>query len=749
MRKLMWFSLGFALAAVLCAWIAPGFWCVFTGGGALLLSLLPIFWRRNGKRRIIARCLSLGLGLGLIWCLFYDGVLLRPARLADGTVREIQVELCDEPRETLYGGAVEGYTSLEGKRYKILLYLDEYLPELKPGDQITIPAELRLTTEGGKQEPTYHRSQGIFLLAYPRGEMEIQKAGMVPARYGPVLWRRWMENQITACFSPDSQGFLKALLLGNKEDLDFRTRNDLSIAGLAHIVAVSGLHVAMLFGLVYRLAGKRRILTALLGIPVVLGFAAVAGFSPSVTRAAIMEILIMLAAVFDREYDPPTALAMAALLILAANPRAVTAVGFQLSFGAVAGIFLFSQRLQSGLLRRLGAGKGRNLRARLLRFAVGSISLTLSASVFTTPLIAYYFGNVSLLAPLTNLLALWIVSAVFPAAILGCLLGGIWLPLGKLIGIPCAWGVRIILGIVSSAAKFPLCAVYTQSLYTVLWLIFSYLLFLAFLWGKRKRLKLLAVTVAFALCVSMLAAWIEPLTDQFRVTVLDVGQGQCILLQSGKHTFVVDCGGSDPDRAGEEAARCLLSMGICRVDGLIFTHLDLDHGGGGPQLLSRISAARVFYPAQEREERIEPLWKYAGKAELTPVAENMEITFPQGKIQIFAPIAENSGNRGSLAILFTGGNCDTLITGDMDAAQERQLLEREPLPDLEIWIVGHHGSKYASSPELLAKLCPEIAVISVGRNSFGHPAAETLARLTDFGCEIHRTDEEGTIIIRG
>lgn len=344
-------------------------------------------------------------------------------------------------------------------------------------------------------------------------------------------------------------------------------------------------------------------------------------------------------------------------------------------------------------------------------------------------------------------MCLWIVSLIFYLAAGAILVGGLLLPAGKILGVIGAWGVRFVLGTARVLSGFPLCAVYTDSVYVVLWLIFSYLLFGLFLL-RRKAPVAFAGAVALGLCLALLASWAEPLLDECRVTALDVGQGQCVVLQAGRQTFVVDCGGSDFADPGEAAARYLLSMGISRVDGLILTHLDADHSSGTQRLLSRISADFVAMPEGQDVEIQAALEEAAAGTELILVSEDRSVDLPGGKLRIFGPVSPDGGNAGGLAVLLTAGECDTLITGDLPSAQERLLLEREDIPELEILVVGHHGAPNSTSLELLAQTNPEIAVISVGRNSFGHPAEETLDRLLAFGCQIYRTDQQGTILIR-
>ncbi len=192
----------------------------------------------------------------------------------------------------------------------------------------------------------------------------------------------------------------------------------------------------------------------------------------------------------------------------------------------------------------------------------------------------------------------------------------------------------------------------------------------------------------------------------------------------------------------------MLSQGIFRLDGLILTHYDADHAGGIPQLLSRISCDAVYLPDTEAAMR-ERVVSAAEKSKLVFVTQDLIIDSKTAKLQIFAPVSEKSGNESCITVLFTAAKCDTLITGDLGTEEENRLLAQKNLPDLEILIVGHHGSATSTGYRLLKRLQPEIAVISVGANNrYGHPAGEVLQRLYKAGCEILRTDQDGTILIR-
>jgi competence protein ComEC len=244
----------------------------------------------------------------------------------------------------------------------------------------------------------------------------------------------------------------------------------------------------------------------------------------------------------------------------------------------------------------------------------------------------------------------------------------------------------------------------------------------------------------------MTASWLEPRTDNCRITVLDVGQGQCILLQSDDRTYVVDCGGSYDTDAANAAAETLLSQGIRRIDGLILTHYDRDHAGGAIYLLSRVRADALYLPVcVDTDGYSEPL-KQMPQAVL--VDDHMQISFGTVTIKLITTDYGISNNESGLCVLFQRENCDILITGDRNIYGEKDLLRQIDLPDLEVLIVGHHGSKYSTSAELLEAGKPDIAIISVGENSYGHPTKEVLDRLTEFGCQVYRTDQQGTITFR-
>lgn len=747
MRKLMWFTIGFGTACALSVYLLPASLLLWVGIPLGILALAGSFLPCNTYGKI-AIFLSFGLFLGFLWFQIFDHIYLNPARNLDGNMVELTLEVTDFSFDSGYGITADAKTQLEGKSYRVRAYLHRE-EAVTPGTVITGQFELRYTAPGGSKPATYHGGQGILFLAYQQDEIRVVTPQEESIAHFPAYLRQELQQLLEKLFPGDVLPFAKALLLGDTSDLSYETDKDLIISGIRHVAAVSGLHVSILFTMVYFMSGRRRGLTVLIGAPVLLLFMAVSGFSPSIMRASLMQLLMLLALLFKKEYDPPTGLAFAAVIMLFINPLTVTSVGFQLSVASVAGIFLFSGRITAWLMDDKRLGRFGKKRKRICARLASSVSVSLGAMLSTMPLTAFYFGAVSIISPVTNLLCLPMVTVFFCGIVASCALGAVWLPLGTCAAWVMSWVARAVLGIAHALASVPLAAVYTVSIYIVAWIVFCYLLLGMYLVVKQKRPLILGSCAAISLCLALLASWAEPLLDDYRLTVLDVGQGQCVLLQSGGKTYMVDCGGSYADDAADIAAATLLSQGITQLDGMILTHYDTDHVGGAAYLLSRIPAKTLILPeGEEKELETELLSGFDG--EVIRGDRDLRIVWGDSAITVFASKYFENSNESSLCVLFQEEECDILITGDRGMVGETILLHASDIPELDVLVVGHHGSSGSTGEELLAATKPKQAVISVGANNpYRHPSDATLERLAKFGCRVRRTDLEGTIIIRG
>lgn len=736
MRHLLYFTLGFALACAVMSYQMGLHIALFAGA---MLLLLCLFWRRTGHAVKVALCVLLGYAAGWFWFGKYDALYLQDAAALDGVSQTAVIYVTDYSEETDYGVRVSGRISLGGKPYRLIAYLDPMEP-LSPGSRVSGTFRFRVTTAQGAKESEYHQGKGIFLLAYQDSDVCVHQDP--PGKQDiPAILRHKIKGVIHRYFPEDTAPFAQALLVGDTSNLSYGVDTSLKLSGIRHMVAVSGLHISILFGLFSTLTLKRRRLTALVGFPGLFLFAAIAGFSPSVSRAAIMCGLMLLAMLANREYDGPTALSFAVLVLLVCNPLSITSVSLQLSAGSMMGIYLFEKEIRQYLSSCFGERKGPL--GRMKQWLCASVSITLSTMAVTTPLCAYYFDMVSLVSPLTNLLTLWIVASLFYGILA---VGGLHFVapavaalLAKLLSVP----IRCVLFIAKAMASLSLASVYTASPYIIAWLIFAYILLVIFLISKNRKPVVLGCCTILGLCMALIASWLEPMGDDVRLTVLDVGQGQCLVLQSEGRTFLVDCGGDSDAQAADTAAEYLLSQGIPKLDGMILSHLDRDHAGGAANLLSRVDTDLLILPEVHSD------LESCTEGDTIYASQTLELTMGKTKLTVYPPTFPGNSNEMSLCILFDTEKCDILITGDRNGFGERSLLRNAQIPDVDILIAGHHGSRNSTCEELLSAVAPEIVCISVGRdNSYGHPAPELLQRLDRFGCQVYRTDHLGTYTIR-
>lgn len=735
MRYLCYVTLGFAAACALCAYVFGSFFAASIGFLILFLLFLWLSHMRGISK--IPALIFAGMAAGFFWFSLFDSLYLKPADSFHGETVRGCVTLTDYPREALNGCSAEGVLFLEGKPYRVRCYFS-HPQRFTPGDQVRGSFRLRSTLEENRGKTEFFRDQEIFFRIYPEGEVHREQAPQDLLWTAPARMGKYAETTIHRCFSEKTAPFAASLLLGDGNRLDFKTDWNLRISGIRHLVAVSGLHVSVLFALVGALSFHRRWLGAVLGLPILFFFGAMTGFTPSVFRACIMMTLMILSQLVKRDYDPLTSLSAAVLLMLGLNPLTITSVSFQLSAASVAGILLYMKPLENWLLRRFPGGKG--IRHSLALWFCGSVALSLSSLVFVTPLAAFYFGSISLAAPITNLLTVWLVPFLFWGILGVVALSFLSIGAARMLAIPVGLGIRYVLGVSEILAGFPLSAVFTKSLPMVIWIVSVYLLGAVFLLGRRKRVyRFLELSIG-GLCLAFCLSWGIPRLNSFSMTAVDVGQGQCIFLRSQGKNFMVDCGGTRDRDAAIQAAETMMSQGFFKLDGLILSHYDRDHVGGAPYLLSLVSADRIYLPPGE---------SLPADSRIRLIKDHLKLSYRDTVLTIFGGEREQVTNEMSLCVLLDSPEYDILIVGDRNEAGEQALLSDFEIPTVDCLVAGHHGAGDSTSQELLEAVRPETVVISVGKyNTYGHPGAQALLRLQKFGCRILRTDLLGSITIR-
>ena len=752
MRVLATIGFSFSAGVFLAALLPWNGWQLYAAGAVTLLALAWLFAARGRKYFRRGLLLLLSLAVSLAYFVGYDHLVRQPIEDRCGAASDFAATVCDWPQATERGAKIT--VELEGyHRARAVLYGEAELLAARPGDTVTGTAQWQSAVHFNSDDVTHFNARGVYALLYGREDVRLSAGDGDALRWLPQRAGKAFREKVAAIWDdPRVSGFLTAELTGDKSAMDDGDYLAMQETGLAHLFAVSGLHCAFLVTLLALLISRRQRLLCAVTIPLLLFYMVMVGMSPSVVRACIMQIFLLIAPLFRRGSDPLTSLAAALLVILLCNPFAAASVSLQLSFSATLGMVLLSPRLYK-LLTGWYKGKCRPLRTALC-FVAANLSATLSAVVFTAPLTAWYFRIFVLVAPLSSLLAVPAAGWSFMAAFVTVLLGFVWLPLASLPGW-ISWAlVRYILWIANGMMSWRYHAVYFTNPYLIYWLLFLYAAFIgcaATPDGKRKYLLATMLSVATLTA----AIWVNRQDYQYGVLTaltLDVGQGESVILTSGGETALVDCGSSNSYKdPGGLAADTLHSMGVRELSAVVVTHYHADHTNGLYEVLRRIPVQTVYLPDIEDEygvrERLVSLAEEKG-AQVTYVTKETADTLGDTVLTIYPPVQSGGDlNELGLTALASAGDFDLLITGDMSGSTEKKLVETYALPDIEVLVVSHHGSRYSSNIRFLKAVMPEAAVISVGDNNYGHPSEETLQRLLAVGADIWRTDQQGTIRI--
>ena len=755
MRKLATVSFSFAAAIFIARYVLPYSLLPVALIIAAVLTFATAFFIIRNRHSTHLRVIIIvaALTAGFAWSWVYTALFISPAnalygesKLATGIVR-------DFPTSTRYGYRVDirvtGDVSIGARLY----YFGE--KHLEPGDKIEFKADFRRTdgTDDGDRIDALS-SRGAFLTGYVSGDITVT-GSKHSFLYLPVRLANSLANMTTKLFPDDIAPFMRALVSGKQDALsnDAALSSSLSAAGITHIVSISGMHIAFLMGFLSTFLKNKR-LFAIFATPVLLIFMAMTGFTPSVTRAGIMQLFLICAPLIKRERDGITSLSASLLLLLILNPYSCASVGLQLSFAATLGMLLFTGRINYVLVNSIGETKlfsNRILEA-VARFVISGFAATMGATVLTVPLTAIYFNQVSIISPLSNLLILWAVSLAFPLGVLACLFGFIFLPVGTVVAFPATLAARYITRCASFLSSIPFSSAYTSNPLVVCWLIYIYAIFIILpLLKARIRQYILPICLALVtLCaVLIISRFSSSDSTDMAITALSVGQGQSVLLSSGDFNALVDCGSTSYEDAGAIAHEYLQNQGITSLELLILTHFHSDHVNGVEYLLSRMNVSALAIPDPDDSFYAEDIIELARRrgTDIIYVTETLSVTLGKADLILYPPLGDGDENERGLSIL-TLGSLNMLITGDMNASGERALMRYADLPDLDILVVGHHGSRFSTSNELLSSLTPEIAIISVGDNSYGHPSGETLRRLGEYSITIYRTDIEGHVTVR-
>lgn len=551
---------------------------------------------------------------------------------------------------------------------------------------------------------------------------------------------------------PDAS-LLIGILLGEPSALEEELLSAFRGTGTLHLLAASGLNVGIviLFCLgLFRLMGISRRWACFWALPLILFYTLLAGASSSIVRAAIMGAMACLAVFFERENDLPSTTFLAAFLMLIVKPFWLFDIGFQLSFLSVLSILWLTPALNKYL-------------SALPPWLSMPLAVSLACQIGLWPLLAFYFNQFSLIAPLANLLVVPAASILLPTGLIQAVLGAVFLPLSYPIA-GLNWllmqylekTVRLLDHLPGASFNLP-----TPTLWAML-LFFGLLAALILMEQNRLPLSREAA-VLLGICLLAVFLWWQALKapSPLEITFLDVGEGEatCIRMPSGE-TILIDGGPASRwlDRGEKTVLPFLRRKGVRLIESLIITHPHQDHLGGIPAILGKIPVGRIFsngedssLPAfravQAFSDREKIPWQTLRTGQNIALADGASLLVLNPS-ELLPPEDKEEINDNSLAFIFKWRTIRILFAGDIGRQVEKEILTSGISLKCDLLKVAHQGSSRSSETEFLRNVHPRYCVISAGRkNRFNHPSPKTLERLKEAGAFILRTDRDGAITI--
>lgn len=670
----------------------------------------------------------------------------------------------------------------------------EKIPNVKIGNIIKVRGKLRQFEEaankGNFDSKKYYLSLGFY------GKIEAGTIEVINSDYSGIrqgLYEMRMEiierleklcsdNKGIFSIINNKNGIIGAIILGDKTDLDSDIKELYSVSGIAHILAISGLHISFIGMAIYRLLRRRFrfLFSAAVSIPVVLSFGIMSGFGISTMRAIIMFILKIIGEVLGRKYDAITAISLAGLVLLVQNPFVVCNSGFQMSFGAIIAIVLILPIVEEIL----------NTDNKIIKV----LSANFTISLVMNPILAWNYYELPTFSFLLNIVVVPLMSVVIVSSIVGIFCSCIMFGFGKAVIFPGCGILELYTFLCNIINKSSVASIVVgQPKVTII--IVYYAILLVVLFGlknirtkytraekerniikketglvlekkakKERRIKgqnvklRLACIVGFLLLNCLIYYIPNP---GFYITFINVGQGDGILIHGDNGTKVMVDGGSTSEK--QVAKNCIVpylkAEGIGTIDYSIITHTDKDHISGILEILennnsNRIRIKNLVMPdINMKDDTYNELIEKAKLKKINVLYIKKGDTLSLGKTKIkciYPETTTTASDKNDYCTVLSVKNKTSkiLLTGDISKEIEEKIKD-----DIEenytVLKVAHHGSNYSSSEKFLKKVNPKYSIISVGKNnSYGHPGNETMERLRKQGGVIYRTDEKGGITIR-
>ncbi len=651
----------------------------------------------------------------------------------------------------------------------VLLFVPRY-PEHKYGDVLQVSGILEEPPELDDFDyKGYLEHQGIYsTMSYPEIEISATGQGFAPLEWVYSL-RNSLSQTLAEVLSEPQASLAQGVILGIRYNIPTEIRDDFTHTGTAHLLAISGLHLSIMAGILLSIGvwlfGRRRYIYIWLALGTIWLYALLTGMHYPIVRGTIMASLFLSAMLLGRQRTAITSLAFAAAIMVGINPQSLWDAAFQLSFLAMAGLIFIAPPFMSLGRKAVNKALGeKGVGVSLANIVTDGFSVTLAAVIAVWPLVAHYFGIVSLVGPLATFLALPALPAIIATGTLAGLIGLFALPVAQVIGWLAWLFISYMLLIVTGFASLPISSIEVGEVYPALIVVYYAIIATAVWLVSRKRLGermsqaktwlksgaskatnvvsqlpkkwIMPPLLILAILASIAAATMPD--DELQVSFLDVGQGEAILIQKGNQQVLVD-GGPTPQAIALELGD-RMPFWDRTIELVILTHPHTDHLTGLVEVLQRYEVEQVLYPDLDYDLPLYEEW--LGLIEEKDIKNTIaqagqEIDLGDGVIiKVLHPQTsllagtESDINNNSVVLRLSLGEVSFLLTGDIEREAEWKLIAQRADLASTVLKVGHSGSETSTTTEFLAAVCPQIAVISVGEdNPFGHPSDEVLYRL--------------------
>lgn len=615
----------------------------------------------------------------------------------------------------------------------IKLYITDET-ELEIGDFVNATADVvvpkGVRNPGGFDERLYLLTQGVHYKAYTDS---VDIAGKRP---GLIIWaskaRAHIADTVDNIFDPEAAPIAKGMLLGDKKGLNEETYSTFKDTGMAHVLAVSGLHAGILIAFVYyllRVLKVRRTPRLIVTIAFITVYAIVTGLTPSIIRAAIMAISLLIGKHFGRQTDTLNFLSLSFILSLIINPLDLFSAGFQLSFGAVFGILTLGWQMKYWLNRRL---------PQKLQRGGDMLSVSAGATAGTMPILASAFNRVSTFSVITNVLIIPVATVAIVLVFIATLLGLLITEVGTLMAYVAALFIRILSIVIDGIASISFVA---ADVATPHWSLITTFYIILLISSKYVLVKTGIKTLAsIVLSVAVIVCSVFAAPSGMYMVFLDVGQGDSAFIKTEQGGEYFIDGGSE--RSAKEVVDFTKRNGY-KPEAVFITHTDDDHFAGIVALYDAGLIHKVYCSWQEKE----CVKTAMPNAEVVPLcAGDMVLLDEQTHVLVLYPYKEtvtDMKNDSSLVLLVEYAGHKALFSGDICGSVETMLFS--DITDVDIYKAAHHGSKYSSYRLPMSVLSPRFSVVSVGDNSFGHPHEWALNRLKDYSSDVFMTMDDYAI----